>query len=85
MRAVHVPGRLTLGRGCIVEPLAQEEKIGFPSCEDNAASARAVGLACVAGQHAENSLDVLQRVLNTIAETRAPSTRRLFALKWNVF
>lgn len=69
-----------LGRGCAVEPLAQEEKIGFPSGEDNAVSARAAGLACVAGQHAEYSLDVLQRVLNTIAEARAPSMRRSFAL-----
>lgn len=30
-------------------------------------------------------LDVWQRVLNTIEEARAPSTRRLYALKWKVF
>jgi hypothetical protein len=40
----------------------------------------AVGPARVADQHG-----VSQRVLQTIAEARAPSTRRLYALKWRVF
>lgn len=41
---------------------------------------RALGPTCVADQRG-----VYQRVLQTIAEARAPSTRRLYTLKWKVF
>ncbi|KAL0147283.1 hypothetical protein M9458_057407, partial [Cirrhinus mrigala] len=41
--------------------------------------------ACLAGERRGQTLNVSQRVLDTIAEARAPSTRRLYSLKWKVF
>ncbi len=42
-----------------------------------------MGPACVAPQREPFGLP--EHVLNTMAEARAPSTRRLYALKWSVF
>ncbi len=44
---------------------------------------RAVGSLHLAAQREPTGLP--ERVLNTISEARAPSTRRLYALKWSVF
>ncbi len=48
-----------------------------------APSTRAVGSLHLAAQQEPTGLP--ERVLNTISEARAPSTRRLYALKWSVF
>ncbi len=48
-----------------------------------APSTRAVGSLPLAAQREPTGLP--ERVLNTISEARAPSTRRLYALKWSVF
>ncbi len=48
-----------------------------------APSTRAVGSLHLAAQWEPTGLP--ERVLNTISEARAPSTRRLYALKWSVF
>lgn len=50
-----------------------------------ASQAGPMGFACVSDQRSMSPVDVSQRVLNTIAETRAPSTMWLYALKWKVF
>ncbi len=44
---------------------------------------RAVGSLHLASQREPTGLP--ERVLNSISEARAPSTRRLYALKWSVF
>ncbi len=67
-------------------PLARAPEMGSPlSCERNnmAPSTRAVGSLHSAAQREPTGLP--ERVLNTISEARAPSTRRLYALKWSVF
>ncbi len=48
-----------------------------------ASTARVMGPACVAAQR--EPFDLPERVLNTMSEARAPSTRRLYALKWAIF
>ncbi len=48
-----------------------------------ASTVRVMGPACVAAQR--EPFDLPERVLNTMAEARAQSTRRLYALKWSVF
>ncbi len=48
-----------------------------------APSTRAVGSPPLAARREPITLP--ERVLNTISEARAPSTRRLYALKWSVF
>ncbi len=50
---------------------------------DMASTARVMGPACVAARREPFSLP--ERVLNTMAEARAPSTRCLYALKWSIF
>ncbi len=50
---------------------------------DMASTARVMGPACVAALRKTFSLP--EHVLNTMAEARAPSTRRLYALKWSIF
>ncbi len=50
-----------------------------------APQAGAMEPACLAGQRGGQMLNVSQRVLDTIAEARSPSTRRLYSLKWGVF
>ncbi len=67
-------------------PLARAPETGSPlSGERNnmAPSTRAVGSLHLAAQRESTGLP--ERVLNTISEARAPSTRRLYALKWSVF
>ncbi len=47
---------------------------------------RAMGPSCVAASGLSEELSALQsRVLATLTEARAPSTRHLYALKWGVF
>ncbi len=48
-----------------------------------ASTARVTGPACVATRREPFVLP--ESVLNTMAEARAPSTRRLNALKWSIF
>ncbi len=48
-----------------------------------ASTARVMGPACVATRREPFVLP--ESVLNTMAEARAPSTRRLNALKWSIF
>ncbi len=67
-------------------PLTRAPETGSPlSGERNnmAPSTRAVGTLHLAAQREPTGLP--ERVLNTISEARAPSTRRLYALKWSVF
>ncbi len=67
-------------------PLAHAPETGSPlSGERNnmAPSTRAVGSLHLAAQWESTGLP--ERVLNTISEARAPSKRRLYALKWSVF
>ncbi len=67
-------------------PLARAPETGSPlSGERNnmAPSTRAVGSLHLAAQWEPTGLP--ERVLNTISEAIAPSTRRLYALKWSVF
>ncbi len=45
--------------------------------------AQVMGPACVATQ--QEPFGLPESVLNTMAEARAPSTRRLYSLKWSVF
>ncbi len=49
---------------------------------DIASTARVMGPACVAARR--ETFVLPERVLNTMAEARAPSTRRLNALKWSI-
>ncbi len=68
------------------QPLARAPETGSPlSGERNnmAPSTRAVGSLHLATQREPTGLP--ERVLNTISEARALSTRRLYALKWSVF
>ncbi len=67
-------------------PLAHAPETGSPlSGERNnmAPSTRAVGSPPLAARW--EPIGLPERVLNTISEARAPSTRRLYALKWSVF
>ncbi len=50
---------------------------------DMASTAQVMGPACVAARREPFILP--ERVLNTVVEARAPSTRRLYALKWSIF
>ncbi|KAL0201208.1 hypothetical protein M9458_004395, partial [Cirrhinus mrigala] len=67
-------------------PLAHSPETGPPLSgeRDNMAPPpQAVGPApLVSGQE---SMNLSESVLNTISQARAPSTRRLYALKWSVF
>ncbi len=67
-------------------PVANSLETGPPlSSErhDMGSTAWAMGPACVAARREPFSLP--ERVLNTMAEARAPSTRCLYALKWSFF
>ncbi len=67
-------------------PVANPSETGPPfSSErhDMASTARVMGPVYVAARRELFSLP--ERVLNTMAEARAPSTRRLYALKWSIF
>ncbi len=67
-------------------PVANPLETGPPfSSErhDMVSTARVIGPACVAARREPFSLP--ECVLNTMAEARAPSTRRLYALKLSIF
>ncbi len=67
-------------------PLARAPETGSPLSGERknmAPSTRAVGSLHLAAQREPTGLP--ERVLNTISEARAPSTRRFYALKWSVF
>ncbi len=67
-------------------PVANPLEMGPPlSSErhDMASTAQVMGPACVAARREPFVLP--ERVLNTMAQARAPSTRRLYALKWSIF
>ncbi len=51
--------------------------------QDMAFTARVMSPACVAARREPFVLP--ERVLNTMAEARAPSTRCLYTLKWSIF
>ncbi|KAL0192323.1 hypothetical protein M9458_010619, partial [Cirrhinus mrigala] len=67
-------------------PLAHSPETGPPlsgEWDNMAPPAQAVGPApLVSGRE---SMNLSESVLNTISQARAPSTRRLYALKWSVF
>ncbi len=54
-----------------------------PPLEETVIPARVMGPACVADQR--KPFDLTERVLNTMAEARATSTRCLYALKLSIF
>ncbi len=67
-------------------PVANPPETGPPFSSgrhDMASTARVMGPACVAARWEPFSLP--ERVLSTMAEARAPSTRCLYALKWSIF
>ncbi len=67
-------------------PLADPLETGPPlSSErhDMASTARVMGPACVAARR--KTFVLPERVLNNMAEAKAPSIRRLYALKWSIF
>ncbi len=67
-------------------PVAKPLETGPPlssEWHDMASTARVMGPACVAARR--KTFVLPERVLNTMAEARAPSTRRLYALKWSIF
>ncbi len=66
----------------VVDPLEMEPPLSSERY-DMASTAPVMGPACVANQREPFGLP--ERVLNTMAEARAPSTRCLYALKWSVF
>ncbi len=66
--------------------LARAPETGSPLSNERdnmAPSARYVGSSPFAAQREPTSLP--ERVLNTISEARAPSSRCLYALKWSIF
>ncbi len=67
-------------------PMANPLETGPPfssEWHDMAFTVRVMGPACVSARREPFVLP--ERVLNTMAEARAPSTRCLFALKWAIF
>ncbi len=67
-------------------PVADPLEMGPPLSgerHDIASTAQFMGPACVAARREPFVLP--ERVLNTMVEARAPSTRRLYALKWSIF
>ncbi len=67
-------------------PVANPLQTGPPLSSERyamASTAWVMSLACVATQREPFGLP--EHVLNMMAETRAPSTRCLYALKWSVF
>ncbi len=80
----------TVGVGVIPaarsSPVAHSLETGPPLSSERhavASTAWVMGPAWVAAQR--EPFDLLERVLNTMAEARVPSTRRLYALKWSIF
>ncbi|XDV44795.1 hypothetical protein PO909_013034 [Leuciscus waleckii] len=67
-------------------PVAYSTEVRPPGSGEQdylAPPSRLVGPTCVAAQRVPQ--DLPEGVLNTIMEARAPSTRRLYHLKWSVF
>ncbi len=64
-------------------PVADPLETGPPLSSERYDMARVMGPACVAAQREPFGLP--ERILNTMAEARAPSTRCRYALKWSVF
>ncbi len=67
-------------------PVADPLEMGPPLSSEwhnMASTARVMGPACVAARR--ETFVHPECVLNTMAEGRAPSTRRLYALKWEIF
>ncbi len=67
-------------------PMANPLETGPPfssEWHDMAFTVRVMGPACVSARREPFVLP--ERVLNTMAEARAPSTRCLYALKWAIF
>ncbi len=52
---------------------------------DLASPTRTMGSTCLAAQRSSPIVTLPQRMLDTITEARAPSTRRLYAHKWRIF
>ncbi len=72
----------TVGVGAI--PAAESSPVDLLSQANGMAStARVMGPACVAARR--EPLVLPERVLNTMAVARAPSTRCLYTLKWSIF
>ncbi len=68
------------------QPVVDPLETGPPLSSERhymASTARVMGPACVAARREPFVLP--ERVLDTMAEARAPSTRRLYALKWSIF
>ncbi len=78
-RQLSLPNLLFEGQGRVGPRLAQPP----PLCIGPLCTLRAVGSLHLAAQWEPTGLP--ERVLNTISEARAPSTRCLYALKWSVF
>ncbi len=73
-------------QGAESSPVADPLETGPPLSserQDMASTALVLGPVFVAAQREPFILP--ERVLNTMAEARAPSTRRLYALKWSTF
>ncbi len=67
-------------------PVAHSLETGPPLSSERhavASTAQVMGPACMAAQR--EPFDLPEHVLNNMAEARAPSTRRLYALKWSIF
>ncbi len=80
----------TVGVGVIrsaeSSPVADPLEMGSPLSSvrhDMASTARVMGPPCVAARREPFVLP--ERILNTMAEARSPSTRRLYTLKWYIF
>ncbi len=77
--------KLTVIPAARSSPVAHSLETGPPLSSERhavASTARVTGPACVAAQR--EPFDLPERVLNTMAEARAPSTRCLYALKWSI-
>ncbi len=66
----------------VADPLETRPPLSIER-HDMASAARVMGPACVAAEREPFVHPKL--VLNTMAEARAPSTRRLYAPKWPIF
>ncbi|XP_056614726.1 TBC1 domain family member 20 isoform X1 [Triplophysa dalaica] len=78
-----VSGPKRIVNGTAVADSPQERPVVPSERHDISPQLAAVESSCLASSGVLNALP--QRVLDTISECRAPSTRRLYALKWGVF
>ncbi|XDV25396.1 hypothetical protein PO909_029318 [Leuciscus waleckii] len=78
-----VPGINAAGRlSPMADPVEERPSLSSPRF-DLASPSRALVSACVENQRI--LVDLPKGVVNTITQSRAPSTRRLYASKWSVF